>query len=395
MPGATILSLATHDTDENDPEDLELAEKIPLVLPSQVEAARRNALCLHQVAEYERQLRLAQLKDSLIELRRTRRIRYTLIIKHWVQAVGQGQRTNTRSRGIIGNIEERISKFVQRYRAARKALVQLDPTGEWQGTYLELKDEDNRGPGKEDHEQGPGDGSYTISWIWLLNPRVHDTDESNVGGGGGVASDEEVNDEMRVQWTTARARLERWAEEVELLQEEMRRVATFLEWKAETWLAKQDARSTTASPSVQSGLRAYTRKQAAIHRGLAVSFSKLWYPILAKHNLETSWITNYMEKRGISLPGTSNPTPRAQGAEVGEGSTRIGTTPLLQSQDPSDITMDDNTTLLEEVPYIEDDDEGEGDYSDTWDSPNHSDFDGDGNDNNSDDNDSDFDLDFD
>ena len=45
---------------------------------------------------------------------------------------------------------------------------------------------------------------------------------------------------MRVQWTTSHARMERWAEEVELLQEEMRQVVMFLEWKSENWLAKQD-----------------------------------------------------------------------------------------------------------------------------------------------------------
>ena len=44
---------------------------------------------------------------------------------------------------------------------------------------------------------------------------------------------------LRVQWTTSHARMERWVEEVALLQEEMRRVVMFLEWKSESWMGKQ------------------------------------------------------------------------------------------------------------------------------------------------------------
>lgn len=82
-----------------------------------------------------------------------------------------------------------------------------------------MKDSDNRGPGKESNEDGPGDGSYFRSWIWLLNPRAPDATDVGVGEEG--ASEEDVNELLRVEWTTSFARLERWAEEVELLQEEM------------------------------------------------------------------------------------------------------------------------------------------------------------------------------
>lgn len=70
MPGATTPSLLTHnhDTNEDDTGDLEMPEKIPLVLPSAVEPTQCDAVCLHHVAKYEQQLRLAQLQDALIEL---------------------------------------------------------------------------------------------------------------------------------------------------------------------------------------------------------------------------------------------------------------------------------------------------------------------------------------
>ena len=406
MPGAVVPSFSTndHDADENDTG--ETPENIPLVLPSEVESTRRRAVCLHQVAEYERQLRLAQLQDSLVELRRVRRIRHTLSVNHRTQIAGQGQCASTRSRTVVSSVDERIVKCVQRYRAAYSALLQLDPTGTWQETYLELKDEDNRGPGKEDHEQALGDGSYTFSWIWLLNPRARDVGGSEVDHGECGASEEEVNDVMRVQWTTSQARMERWVEEVELLQEEMRRVVMFLEWKSETWFARKDVRLTTASPSIQSGLQAYALKQAAIYHNLAVSFSKLWRPTLVSYDLEHTWITGYMKKHGISFSDVNTPTSRARGVfkarvrdQTDEGSSQVDTTSHIWLRDSFDVTADDNTTLLEEAVYTEDDDEDEGNYSGTWDTPYHSDSgadgdDGDDSDDDGDDSD-DFDYDFD
>lgn len=405
MPGAATPPFPTHDHDADENGDSEMAENIPLVLPSEMEPTKRSTMCLHQVVECEQQLRLAQLQDSLIELRRVRRIKHSLLINHRTQIAGQGQRVNTRSRAVISSVEERIDKFVQRYRAAYTALLRLDPTGTWQETYLELKDEDNRGPGKEGHEEGLGDGSYTFSWIWLLNPRACDADGSEAGYEG-CASDEEVNDVMRVQWTTSHARMRRWDEEVELLQEEMRRVVMFLEWKSKDWLAKKDVWLTTAPSNIQSGLDAYARKQAAIYHDLAVSFSKLWRPTLVSYTLEHSWVTKYMEQHGIPLSDTNIPASRARGIfkarvldKTNGSSPQASTTPSTQPQDSSAVTTDDNTTLLEEVAYVEDDEEGEGDYSE-WSTPYHSGSDSNDDDSgddsdDSDDSDSDFDFEFD
>jgi hypothetical protein len=351
MPGAVTPSFPTndHDTDEDDASDSEAPENIALVLPSELEPTRRDTVCLHHVAEYEQQLRTAQLQDSLIELRRVRRIRYSLLMNHRTQIAGAGQRPSTRSRTVASTVDERIAKFAQRYRTAYSALLRLDPAGTWQETYLELKDEDNRGPGKEDHEKSLGDGSYTFSWIWLLNPRVRNVDGGEVAHGEDGASDEEVNEVMRVQWATSQARLQRWAEEVELLQEEMRRVVMFLEWKSEDWLAKQDVRSTSVSSGVQSGLSAYARKQAAIYHDLAVSFVRLWRPTLISHNLEHSWDTKYMKEHGISPSGIEAPTPQDRGIrkdrvlnETDGDSSRVSATQHVQIQASSSPYANNN-----------------------------------------------------
>ena len=180
-----------------------------------------------------------------------------------------------------------------------QALLWLDPTGDWRDTYLVLKDADNQGPGKERDEDGVGDGNYYRSWIWLHNPRAPDVADSDAGEE--VASEEDVNEVLRVEWTTSFARLERWSEEVELVQEEMRRVIIFLERKSQDWSARVDARQGNASSNIESGLNAYARKQAAVHHNLALSFMKLWFPTLVSHNLEHSWATAFLIRNGVPL----------------------------------------------------------------------------------------------
>ncbi|KAG2750254.1 hypothetical protein P692DRAFT_20421062 [Suillus brevipes Sb2] len=53
--------------------------------------------------------------------------------------------------------------------------------------------------------------------------------------GVGDDQDETIQDSLRIEW--CRAQSMRWAEEVELLHEEMRRVLQFLRWHAAWWHA--------------------------------------------------------------------------------------------------------------------------------------------------------------
>jgi hypothetical protein len=130
MPGAiaTPLQLPEDNAEDN---DIRTAEAEPLLLPSSLDPVRCERVCLHQVTEHERLLRQAQLQDSLIELRHTRKICRKLMLNHYTQVAGQGVRPNTRSRTVVNSVENRITKFVERYRLAYQALLRLDPNGDW------------------------------------------------------------------------------------------------------------------------------------------------------------------------------------------------------------------------------------------------------------------------
>ncbi|KAG1844078.1 hypothetical protein DFJ58DRAFT_717693 [Suillus subalutaceus] len=73
--------------------------------------------------------------------------------------------------------------------------------------------------------------------------------------------------DMQIEWCKARARVMRWAEEVELLKEEMRRILQFLEWDAQRW--------------DEQGLENMLEDAASLCQMLAESFKTSWTNTLA------------------------------------------------------------------------------------------------------------------
>jgi len=274
----------------------EKAEAVKLWLPSQLDAAERESLCSHGVIASERELRFGQLHDALEDLRRARRVRRGLLTFHKIQLAGEGNKTQTKSRSIVRSVEERIERSTHRYRTARNALLQLDPTGSWQDLYRALRDQDNRGPGKEPDEAVTSDGKYVPSWIWLSGSNANAVDSAQ-----STVTAEEVNEDMRVEWAQCIARADRWEEEVLLLQEEMRRVVNFLEWRSKDWTSKANARAGTTTSEVSSGLSAYAHKQAFILHNLAIRFCQLWHSKLISLSLSHAWAADFLNVRGAPL----------------------------------------------------------------------------------------------
>ena len=129
----------------------------------------------------------------------------------------------------------------------------------------------------------------------------------------------EVNETVRHEWMTCRARADRWKEESSLLQEEMRRVIAFLEWKSSSWDGRVGSRSGTVMADIQHGIDGYARKQAHTYHELAVSLVNQWLPHLSALGLDISWAKTYpwaaeiispLVKQPLGPPNTDkNPLP--------------------------------------------------------------------------------------
>ncbi|KAJ6481585.1 hypothetical protein C8R47DRAFT_933115, partial [Mycena vitilis] len=199
------------------------AEDVRLYLPSGRRSADQDEGCKAGLAEMEAKLREGQCRDSLRNLR-TRLHAKRHLLDHRDDGNVAGQRAATRSYTLIGRIGERVDGAAAKYRRARLALMAL--RGRDAGiTWRDLKaadvqlDEEREidakarrrlgeiGSGRH-RRKGPALSSKDrhFSWIWTE--------------GGGPGEDEKLA-AVRVEWSKAKARKERWEEEVDLLREEM------------------------------------------------------------------------------------------------------------------------------------------------------------------------------
>jgi hypothetical protein len=82
---------------------------------------------------------------------------------------------------------------------------------------------------------------------------------------------------LRVEWAKAKARAARWEEEVVLLDEEMRRVIQFCDWKAEWWRNQPLQRVLDFTNNILSdGLKAFAEQQAAQEINIAEDWAAKW-----------------------------------------------------------------------------------------------------------------------
>ncbi|KAJ7715461.1 hypothetical protein B0H16DRAFT_1667065 [Mycena metata] len=281
MPGA-IRRLEEEDERRDADEPAPNPEDIKLWMPSELTSAEREEECAEGLGDREAKLRLAQCTNALDTLRLRLHAKRHLISFRNSHVVGQ--KHATRSSTLIGMVGERIETLTVKYRRARLALLELEGAVYCEEHGLRALadgdvrlDEEWESDGKARHrlakirnskhrhanEPTVSSKKKTFSWIWT-------------SGDGPEADAEGLHEAVRVEWSKAKARRDRWVEEVQLLREEMRRVMRFLQWQAAWWEAQRKARGTEIQPEVAAGVEAYAARQAALHRGIARRFKAGW-----------------------------------------------------------------------------------------------------------------------
>ncbi|KAF7364442.1 CxC2 domain-containing protein [Mycena sanguinolenta] len=264
------------------------AQDMQLWLPS---AIGGKATCDASLLQYEFELRHGQAIQALDDMRgglllRTHEWRY----RDGVQGVKAKMRSGTR----VAAIQARIDSAAAEYRAAHAALTKLGPLVgqmEWKNYLKPLEAKHVRGRPKAsfaDEERRRGGGRKKarveveveedparvvemegqkegMSWIWLSEGRT------------GTEGDVVHSEPLRIEWAKKRAHAMRYREEVDLLEEEMRRVLQFLEWRADWWTGLLGLRAgKQADAALREGHSAYAQKQAGYMRGMRERFAHLW-----------------------------------------------------------------------------------------------------------------------
>jgi hypothetical protein len=84
-----------------------------------------------------------------------------------------------------------------------------------------------------------------------------------------------VHPALRIEWAWSLARKTRWEEEIDHVQEEMRRFLASSKSRVETWISRASMRPDVTSV-LSTSLRAYAYRQSYIITSLAVRASILW-----------------------------------------------------------------------------------------------------------------------
>lgn len=96
-----------------------------------------------------------------------------------------------------------------------------------------------------------------------------------------------------MEWAKSHVRAQRWAEEVVLLVEEMRRVIQYLDTKANWWRGESQRRP-NVRPDIAQGLAAYGHRQAQLMEDLAKSFASQWRAPLVAADIPLDWPAEYV-----------------------------------------------------------------------------------------------------
>lgn len=276
MPSATPLLLsmpATHTTTEK-------VEEVLLGLPSDIPPESREVACTSSLGDMEADLRDAQCRDALQELRNQLHVKQRLYTYKKLHVRHQG--ASTRARTDLATQDVRINSAAEKYRRARRALLSLRGHGEWETEFCVLEDKDIRNVQEDDPEAvrarrrrekdtGESEGRRVVSWIWRA---------SDARGDAGVV------ESLRVEWCKMRARVKRWKEEIRLVPEEMRRVLAFLEWQEAQWITRMERRC-DVDAALREGLVAYAIDQAQTRRAMRREFRDQWVGIASVVGLGT------------------------------------------------------------------------------------------------------------
>ncbi|KAJ7669187.1 hypothetical protein DFH06DRAFT_944750, partial [Mycena polygramma] len=275
MPGVVALKAEAEDMRDPD-QPPPKAEDIKLWMPSELDTATRRRVCRKGLGDAEAKVREAQCADALNDLRSRLHTQTHLIT--WRNANSVGQRAATRSATLIGRVGDRIARVAAKYRRAREALVSLK--GEGHAPHFKvLSDADlNTNVQQESDAKArkklarlgsskrvrnePSDKRKVFSWIWTV-------------GGGPGENEAHLHESVRMEWSKAKARKDRWVEEVMMLREEMKRVLRMLRTIQGEWQDRIGKRS-EIDPELAAGLKAYALRQVYVHRRLATAFHAGW-----------------------------------------------------------------------------------------------------------------------
>ncbi|KAI6161829.1 hypothetical protein EDD17DRAFT_1480227 [Pisolithus thermaeus] len=230
-----------------DEEVQELASELMSIwMPSSIGAAKLMEIGLHDLLKEEMELRIGQANDCLDQLQTDLGSKAMLYRQNFRTA--NSTREGTRTKKEIQKVVVRINKHVRSYQRARKAILRLDLNDNIGEKFKEIQPEDLAVSKEVTEENGFGQGVSKMAWFWMV-----DGEQNLLNGDSGGLMEEFYH----INWLKARARRDRWREEVSLVRHEMLWTTLWFQYQKEIW-------ETRALQSTEPGKEAYASKQVEL-----------------------------------------------------------------------------------------------------------------------------------
>ncbi|KAI6100513.1 hypothetical protein F5141DRAFT_1204836 [Pisolithus sp. B1] len=214
------------------------SELMSIWMPSSIGSAKLTELGLVDLLKEERELRIGQANDCLDQLR---------------MDLGNKAMEGTRTKKEIQQVVSRINKHVRGYQRARQAILRLDTNVDMAEKYQEILPNDLAVSKEVTEENRFGQGTSKLAWFWMM-----EGEQSQLSlQGGGL-----MEEFYRINWLKARARRDRWKEEVSLVRHEMLWTCLWFEYHKDIWEKR-------ALQSTEPGKEAYAKKQMGLWNDFA------------------------------------------------------------------------------------------------------------------------------
>ncbi|KAG2111109.1 hypothetical protein DEU56DRAFT_762242 [Suillus clintonianus] len=198
------------------------AEDMGLWMPSSVLHDQVTSAHLLALQAEELELRRGQANDCLEKIRLALGDKAVIYRQHFRSA--DSVWTGTRSKQEAQRCRIKIDKYVRSYQRARSAMERLGMDRESLETvYQEILAEQLSIDKEVTEENRFGQGSDKLAWFWRVNNGKQDQ------------TDTWMDEFYRVNWLKAKARWNRWEEELSLVQHEMGWTVSWFKYQEEKW----------------------------------------------------------------------------------------------------------------------------------------------------------------
>ncbi|KAG1887759.1 hypothetical protein F4604DRAFT_1570502, partial [Suillus subluteus] len=225
------------------------AEDMGLWIPSSVPHDQVTSAHLLALQAEELELRQGQANDCLEKIRLALGDKAVIYRQHFQSA--NSVWTGTRSKQEAQRCRIKIDKYVRSYQRARSAMERLGMDRESLETvYQEILAEQLSIDKEVTEENRFGQGSDKLAWFWRVNNGKKDQ------------TDTWMDEFYRVNWLKAKARWNRWEEELSLVQHEMGWTVSWFKSQEEKWQLRWHQ-------ATKPGHQPYAHKQVLVWKAFA------------------------------------------------------------------------------------------------------------------------------